>query len=84
MNQSVNIAGQVQRSVSVVNGQLYQIQDDSGSVWVRVSATVFTEAVTDGQIDLVKGTVQYEEILVGNANLSEYYVEAERVTLEVE
>ena len=80
-SQTVEIVGQVRRSVPLIDGRLYQVQDDTGSIWVAVDRSVVESAFAAGNRIAVRGTVTYKEILIDGANLSEYYLQAERAGL---
>ena len=71
---TVTIAGKVAQRAPLLNkGELYQVSDDSGSMWVlsdRPSPQV-GEAVT------VEGVVRYEAIVTGKIDASEVYLQAQ-------
>lgn len=82
--ESVTVAGDVRRQVPLVAGQLYQLQDNTGSVWVVVADgnnTTEASAIVGSRVT-VQGTVLYEEIQINGSNLSEYYIQADRVQIE--
>ena len=78
--QTVTVAGAVQRQVPLVAGQLYQIRDATGQVWIAAGANGADIAV--GDRITVKGTVRYQEIQISGSNLSEYYIQSEQIQVE--
>lgn len=74
--EAVTIVGAVRRQVPLIEGQLYQVQDSTGSVWVVTAGE--SAAVALGDRVSVQGTVLYQDIQVEGSNLSEYYVQAEQ------
>lgn len=71
VDQTVAIAGTVTQRVALLDGWLYQVSDDSGSLWVLThsSAPALDEAVT------VEGIVRYEAIVVEEIDAGEIYLE---------
>ncbi|MGB3790233.1 MAG: hypothetical protein WA949_19650 [Phormidesmis sp.] len=67
----VSISGSVTQRVALLDGWLYQIQDDSGSLWVLTNRS--EPAV--GEIATVSGIVKYEAIAVDAIDASEVYLE---------
>ena len=78
--QSVIFQGDVRRQVPLVSGQLYQVQDNTGSIWVVTHGAAVDVAI--GNAVTVQGTVQYKDIQISGSNLSEYYIEAERFQID--
>jgi len=70
-NDTVQIEGQVVRQAPLLEGALYQLQDDGGTIWV------FTPAAPPAESALVRvvGTVQVEPISVGGIDISDYYLQ---------
>ena len=71
VGEMVMIAGSVSQRSPLLEGWLYQVQDESGSLWV-VTRTSEPEV---GQPAIVEGTVQYEAIVVEGIDSSEIYLE---------
>lgn len=69
---TVTIAGTVAQRAPLLNqGELYQVSDDSGSMWVlsdRPSPQV-------GETVTVEGVVRYEAIVTGEIDASEIYLQ---------
>jgi len=68
---TVAVSGTVVEKVPVLESWLYQVQDDSGSVWVQSKGSdpVVGDAVT------VEGVVRYEAIVVDGIDAGEVYLE---------
>ena len=69
--ETVAIAGRVAQRSPLLEGWLYQVQDETGSLWV-VTRTSVPEV---GQPAIVEGTVQHEAIVVDGIDSSELYLE---------
>ncbi len=67
----VSISGSVTQRVALLDGWLYQMQDDSGSLWVLTNRS----EPTVGETATVSGIVRYEAIAVGEIDASEVYLE---------
>ena len=67
----VYLSGRVQQSIPLLEGWIYQLKDDTGSIWVVTQ----TSAPTTGEEILIKGLARYEPILVAGEDLGEYYIE---------
>lgn len=65
------IEGTVQRRVAILNGWLYQIQDETGHLWIMTQ----TSTPTVGDSARVTGILQYEQILIGETDIGEYYLQ---------
>lgn len=76
-NETITVAGQVAQRVAILEGWLYQIQDDTGSVWVLSEGTGPTTgpAPTVGQVATVEGVIRYEDIMVDELDASDVYLE---------
>ncbi|MBE9061085.1 hypothetical protein [cf. Phormidesmis sp. LEGE 11477] len=73
----VAISGRVMQRVAILDGWLYQIQDDTGSLWVltRQSEPSVGDAAT------VSGIVKYEAIVIDAIDASEIYLEEQSYRL---
>jgi hypothetical protein len=72
-DETVTISGTVAQRVPLLKGWLYQVNDDSGSLWVsneRSSPEV-------GETATVEGVVRYEPIVVGEIDAGEVYLQEE-------
>lgn len=67
----VAVSGTIVQRSAILDGWLYQIRDDSGSVWVLTDSSTpqLNESV------LVEGVVRYEPIVVGEVDASGVYIE---------
>ncbi|MEO0540454.1 MAG: hypothetical protein AAFZ80_06275 [Cyanobacteria bacterium P01_A01_bin.105] len=81
--QTVEIVGEVQRQVPLVNRRLYQVQDSTASIWVEVTQADSPEIAVGDRIT-AKGIVAYQEIQISGSNLSEYYLQADRIQTEAD
>lgn len=75
---TIQIAGIVQQQIPLLEQWLYQIEDDSGSLWVLTSSlppSVGTQVT-------LKAQVQYESILMQGMDIGEHYaLELERLNV---
>ncbi len=69
-DKKVTISGTVTKRVAILGGWLYQVSDDSGSLWVLTT----TSNPTVGQIATVEGTIRYEAIAVGEIDAGDVYL----------
>ena len=69
--ETVAIAGSVAQRSPLLEGWLYQVQDETGRLWVITR----TSAPEVGQPAIVEGTVQHEAIVVEGIDRSELYLE---------
>ncbi len=67
----VSIYGSVTQRVALLDGWLYQMQDDTGSLWVLTDRS----EPTVGDRAAVAGIVKYEAIVVGEVDAGEIYLE---------
>ena len=70
-DKKVTISGTVAKRVAILGGWLYQVSDNSGSVWVLTTAS----DPTVGQVATVEGTIRYEAIAVGEIDAGDVYLE---------
>lgn len=68
---TVYLAGEVDRHLPLVGQGLYQLVDDSGSIWV-ISAE---SPPPVGTVLTVRATIQYEQILLRGQDIGEHYAE---------
>ena len=71
---SFTLKGSVQQVAPFIKGSAYQLNDDSGSIWIRSSYNDF--AVGDRVI--LTGLPRYQSVKVSNQELGEVYVEEEK------
>ena len=67
----VHIQGKVVRQVPLMQKQAYEIQDQTGSIWIVTQK----DAPKSGAAVLIKGKVRYQQIPSGNQSLGEIYIE---------
>ena len=68
---TVAIAGTIAARVALLEGWLYQVQDETGRVWVLSNST----KPEVGQSATVEGVVRYEAIVVDEIDAGEIYLE---------
>ncbi len=68
---TVTISGTVSQRVPLLEGWLYQVSDDSGSLWVLSDRT----SPEVGETATVEGVVRFEEIVVGEIDAGEVYLQ---------
>ena len=71
LDHPVYLRGRVRQSIPLLNGWIYQLQDDTGSIWVVTQIS----APTAGEEILIKGLAHYESVLVEGEDLGEHYIE---------
>lgn len=75
---TVYLEGQVVQHLPLVNRSLYQLTDDSGSIWV-----LSAEPPPDlGQRLSLRVTIHYESILMRGQDIGEYYAEEHQRTVQ--
>ena len=67
----VSISGRVTQRVATLDGWIYQIKDDTGSLWVLTRQS----DPNIGEIATVSGIVKHKTIMVDAINASEVYLE---------
>jgi len=67
----VHLSGQVDQHLPLVGQNLYQLTDDSGSVWVLTPNPL----PPVGESLKIEATVRYEVIMLQGQDIGEYYVE---------
>ncbi len=70
-DETVAIAGNVAQRVALLEGWLYQVQDETGRLWVVTSGA----EPEVGQATVVEGIVRYEAIVVEGVDAGELYLE---------
>jgi len=67
----VAVSGTVTQRAAILDGWLYEVQDETGSLWVL---TEQSEPVV-GAIAKVEGIIRYESIVVGEIDAGSIYLE---------
>lgn len=68
---TVHLRGRVINQVPLLEGRVYQLQDETGAIWVLTRDTV----LQPGDEVLIRGTVRYQSIPLAGRELGEVYVE---------
>jgi hypothetical protein len=68
---TVYLKGQVSDRVPLVSGQVYQLQDETGTIWVLTEHPI----PQSGQQLMVKGWVRYQSIPLAGQDYGETYIE---------
>ena len=68
---NVSISGRVTQRVAILEGWIYQINDDTGSLWVLAGRS---DPIV-GDIATVSGVIRHEAIMVDPIDASEVYLE---------
>lgn len=68
---TVYLEGTVERQLPLIGQGLYELADESGSIWVLSTASL---PAVDSPIT-IRAAVQYEQILLRGQDVGEYYVE---------
>ncbi|MBD0267526.1 MAG: hypothetical protein ICV77_04450 [Cyanobacteria bacterium Co-bin8] len=66
-----HLEGQVQQQVPLFNQWLYELKDDSGSIWVLTP----TSPPATGETVVIRARIHYEPILVQGNDIGEHYAE---------
>lgn len=71
---TVYLQGKVIRQAPLIDWQLYQLQDVSGTVWVLTNKTT----LKPGDKVLIQGKVRYQNIPIAGKDFGEVYVEEQK------
>ena len=69
--EEVLLEGQIERHLPLIGQGLYQLADETGSIWVISS----TSPPPVGEFFRIRAAVRYEPILMAGQDIGEYYVE---------
>jgi hypothetical protein len=72
---TVHLKGKVGDRAPLIGGLLYQLQDDTGKIWVLTKRT----AQPSGQQIAIEGQVRYQSIPIAGQELGEAYIEEQRL-----
>lgn len=71
---TVYLQGTVGDRAPLLDGQLYTLEDNTGSIWVLSP----TKNLTSGKRILIKGQVRYQNIEIAGQDLGEVYIEEQQ------
>ena len=71
LDDTITVSGEIAQKAAVLEGWIYQIKDDTGSLWILSDR----EVPDVGEVVTVEGTVRYEPIMVDSIDASEFYIE---------
>lgn len=71
-NATVYIQGKVERQVSLIQRQAYQINDSTGKIWV-----ITNQNLQEGDDVVIKGQIRYQSIPLAGKEYGEVYLEEE-------
>lgn len=74
LTETVRLQGQVGARAPLLKGQVYELQDRTGKVWVLSPMT----NLKTGDSIMIQGRVRYEAIEIAGQNLGEVYIEEQR------
>jgi hypothetical protein len=66
-----HLEGQVQQQVPLLNQWLYELTDDSGSIWVLTA----TPPPAPGESVIIRARIHYEAVVVQGSDIGEHYAE---------
>jgi hypothetical protein len=69
---TIRIRGRILRQVPLVGSQAYELEDETGRIWV-----VTKQVLTTGNVTTVQGVVRYHPISIAGQNLGEAYLESQ-------
>lgn len=73
-NQIVYLQGTVGARAPLLKGQVYELQDQTGRIWVLSHMT----QLKSGDRVLIKGRVRYQAIDIAGQNLGDVYIEEQQ------
>jgi hypothetical protein len=71
---TVYLNGQVGDRVPLVNGMIYQLQDNTGSIWILTTNTM----LQSGQTVSVEGQVYYQSIPLAGQEQGDFYIQEQK------
>lgn len=71
VDDTIAVSGEIAQRAAMLDGWLYQIKDETGSLWVLTDR----DAPELGEFVTVEGAVRYEAIMVENIDAGEFYIE---------
>ncbi len=74
LTQTVQLRGTVGNRAPLLQGQVYELQDETGKIWVLSP----NRDLKTGMPILIQGQVRYEAIEVEGQNLGEVYIEEQQ------
>ena len=74
---TVYLSGTIVQQVPLVDGRLYELQDESGSIWVMAASE--SEALIMGNNIQVQGIVAYENIAIAGQAQGELYIQEQQI-----
>jgi uncharacterized protein YdeI (BOF family) len=75
----VYLQGKVSKQVPILKGQLYELEDSTGKIWVLSSVEPGKgRRSKPGQQIRIKGKVRYQDIDIAGQNLGEAYIEEQQ------
>jgi hypothetical protein len=74
LTQTVKLRGQVGSLAPLLKGQVYELQDATGKIWVLSP----NRQLRSGQQILIQGRVRYESIDVAGQDFGEVYIEEQQ------
>lgn len=78
-NSTVKLEGTIVDQAPLIDAQLYQLQDDTGKIWVLTT----DDNLQAGEQVVVRGEVQFESIPIGGSDFGEAYIqEQEREVIQ--
>lgn len=80
-DKTVAIAGTIEQRAAVLEGWLYKVSDDSGSLWVLSENSTPEAGPEVGKAVTVEGVVRYEEIVVGEIDAGSVYLQEQAYEL---
>lgn len=69
-NEVIKVRGKVEKIVPLLNSNVYELKDKTGSIWIVTSNTLprIGEQIT------IEGKTEYQKITIGNENLGQFYL----------
>lgn len=77
---SIRLQGRVGHLAPLLKGQVYELQDATGKIWVLSP----NRQLKSGQQIVVRGRLRREPIEIAGQNLSEVYIEEQQIEQQIE
>jgi RecJ-like exonuclease len=74
-NERVQLEGTVVDRAPMIDAVVYQLQDETGQIWVLSTEPTVEPIVQTGDRVLVRGIVRFESILLEEQEFGEAYIE---------
>ncbi|MGP1384699.1 MAG: hypothetical protein ACTS2F_14135 [Thainema sp.] len=74
---TVHLSGKIVQQIPLVDGRIYELQDETGSIWVMAASE--SEALITGNNIQIQGIVAYENIAIAGQEQGELYIQEQQI-----